>query len=102
MKFRQNITAIIKDKRGRILSIGKNSYLKSHPMQKKFAEAEGLPEKIYLHAELDAIIKCQHLNKAHSIHIFRFGKKNQPLLAAPCPICLSAIRKSKIKHIFHT
>ena len=40
-KSRQNITAVIYDKRGRVLSIGKNQYLKTHPLQAKHAHAVG-------------------------------------------------------------
>ena len=47
-----SLTAIIKDKRGNVLAIGKNSYTKTHPYQAKCAREVGLPEKIYLHAEL--------------------------------------------------
>jgi hypothetical protein len=33
MTKRQAITAIITDKKGRVLSIGQNSYSKTHPLQ---------------------------------------------------------------------
>jgi deoxycytidylate deaminase len=101
MSDTQDITAIIKDKRGNILSLGKNSYVKTHPYQAKCAKKVGLPEKIYLHAEIDAIIKCNDISKAHSIHIYRKGKSKW-LLAKPCPICLQAISQTSIKIIQHT
>jgi deoxycytidylate deaminase len=96
------LTALIKDKKGRILSIGKNRYLKTHPYQALCAAKVGLPEKIYLHAEIDAIIRCKDLSKAYSIHIFRYGSEGQPLLAKPCLVCQSAIESSGIKKVFHT
>jgi len=102
MKTRQNITAIIKDKRGRVLSIGKNQYDKSHPLQARLAERVGLKEKIYLHAEVDAIIKCRDLTRAHKIEIFRTNRQGKPMLASPCPICKSAIEAAGIKVVEHT
>ena len=42
---KHHVTAIIFDKRGRPLSIGQNSYIKTHPLQLKIAEKVGLPEK---------------------------------------------------------
>lgn len=99
---KQELTAIITDKRGRILSIGKNNYTKSHPLQAQYAEKVGEPYKIYLHAEIDAIIKCKDLDKAHKIEIFRVNKQGKYLKAAPCPICSEAISKTPIKEITHT
>lgn len=99
---RQEITAIIKDKKGRILSIGTNSYHKTHPMQAKCAHKVGMPERIYLHAEIDAIVRCNNISKAHSIHIFRKGKDRKFLLAKPCPVCQEAISMTPIKEIFFT
>jgi deoxycytidylate deaminase len=97
-----SLTAIIKDKRGNILAIGKNSYTKTHPYQAKCAKEVGLPEKIYLHAEIDAILRCSDLSKAHSIHIFRQGKSGKWLLAKPCPACQTAINRTPIKKVYHT
>ncbi len=102
MTARQQITAVIKDRKGRVLSIGQNSYVKTHPLQKKYAEVHGLIHKIFLHAEMSAIVRCKDLEKAHSIYITRFNKKGQAILAAPCPLCASAIEAAGIKKIFHT
>jgi tRNA(Arg) A34 adenosine deaminase TadA len=96
------LTAIIKNKKGKVLSIGKNRYLKTHPYQALCAAKVGLPEKIYLHAEIDSIIRCRDLSKAYSIHIFRYGSEGQPLLAKPCLVCSTAIAASGIKKIYHT
>lgn len=98
----QNITAIIYDKKGRILSIGKNSYVKTHPMQAAYASKAGLPEKQFLHAELAAIIKCKDLSKAHSILVTRVNKSGNFANAKPCPICNLAIKEADIKNISWT
>jgi len=96
---KHNISAIIKDRKGRVLSIAKNSYTKTHPLQALHANAVKLPHKVFLHAEVHAIVKCNDLSKAHSITIIRLNHKGEPLLAKPCPICMSAIRATNIKVI---
>jgi tRNA(Arg) A34 adenosine deaminase TadA len=98
----QNITAIIYDRRGKVLSIGKNSYVKTHPYQAKMANKCGLPEKQYLHAEISAIIKCRDLKKAFRILVTRLNKHGEPALAKPCPVCQSAIIASGIRNVEHT
>ena len=101
-RVKQDLTAIIYDKRGRVLSIGKNSYIKTHPRMLDYSKAVGLPDKMFLHAEVDAIIKCRDLGKAHKISVYRFNKTGDTLLAKPCPVCQSAIEKAGIKLIEHT
>lgn len=102
MKKRFDLTAIIYDKKGRVLSIGKNSYCKTHPLQKKHADEVGLPEKIYLHAEIHAIVRCRNLERAHKIVIMRMDADGNPKNAKPCPVCQSAIEAAGIKNIVHT
>jgi tRNA(Arg) A34 adenosine deaminase TadA len=102
MSDHQSITAIIRTKKGRVLSIGKNSYIKTHTLQAHYANLVGLPEKQYLHAEIAALVKCRDLSIAHSITVYRYGKDNKPLLAKPCPICQEAIKLSGIKKVHHT
>jgi tRNA(Arg) A34 adenosine deaminase TadA len=97
-----SITAIIYDKRGNVLSVGKNSYVKTHPLQKQYAERAGEPHKIFLHAEIDAINKCRDLTKAHKLVVFRYKEDGSPADASPCKICQQAIKKSMIKYVEHT
>ena len=99
MSTKQEITAIIYDRKGRVLSVGKNSYVKTHPLQAKHAEKVGLPDKQSLHAEIHAITKCRDLSKAHRIVVTRYDKKGQPLLAQPCPVCQSALESVGIEVI---
>jgi deoxycytidylate deaminase len=102
MKKKFSVTAIIYDKRGRVLSIGKNSYVKTHPLQAEYARATGEPHKVFLHAETAAIIKCQYLSKAEKIVIFRHTEDGSPANAKPCKICSHAIKLAGIKIIEHT
>jgi len=99
---KHHVSAVIYDKRGRVLSVGFNSYIKTHPMQAKFAKKCGLSEKQYLHAEIHAITRCPELKNAYKIFVSRWGKHGEPLLAKPCPICKSAIEAAGIKIIEHT
>lgn len=96
---KQNITAIIFDRKGKVLSIGQNSYVKTHTLQAHHAKKVGLPDKQFLHAEVHAITRCKDLSKAHKIFVARYGKKGQPLLAKPCPVCQSALEQAGIKVI---
>lgn len=102
MTKKQNIKAVIYDKRGRVLSVGVNSYVKTHPLMASTGRKVGRPEKSYIHAELDSILKCRNLDKAHRIFVSRIGADGSYQLAKPCPICASLIEKAGIKIIEHT
>ena len=97
MTAKQAITAVIYDKRGRVLSVGQNSYTKTHPKQARLAARVGLHEKEYIHAEVSALIRCKNLSKAYRIVVTRINKKNKFANAKPCPICALAIREAGIK-----
>jgi tRNA(Arg) A34 adenosine deaminase TadA len=99
---RQVMTALIYDKRGRVLSIGQNSYVKTHPMQARLAMQAGEGYKIFLHAEIHAITRCRDLSKAHRISVFRYDRQGKPALAKPCEICASAIKQAGIRLVEHT
>lgn len=102
MSKKYSITALIYDKRGQVLSVGKNSYVKTHPLQAQYARRAGEPHKVFLHAEVDAIVKCRDLTRAHKIVIFRFKEDGSPAVAKPCCVCAEAIAKTPIKIIEHT
>lgn len=102
MTSRQQITAIIYDRRGRVLSIGQNSYVKTHPLQAHHAQKVGLGDKIFLHAEIAAIARCPDLSRAHRILVTRYDSQGRPALAKPCPVCASAIAATQIQRVEHT
>lgn len=101
MKTRYSIRAFCFDKRGRLLSVGKNSYTKTHPIQKYFAQKVGKPECEFLHAEIDAILKAKG-KQIHKLVIERFSRKGERLNASPCPICEEAIRAYGIINVEHS
>lgn len=99
---KQALTAIIYDKKGKVLSIGYNSYIKTHPLQARHAAAVGQPLRQFLHAEIHAITRCRALDRAYKISISRWNRVGQPLPAHPCPVCMSAIKAAGIEIIEHT
>ena len=100
---KHDIKAVIYDKRGRILSIGENSYVKTHPIQASSAKKCKLDDKVFLHAEIAAIIKCKDISEAHSIFVSRAVRSGGFGNAKPCPICMHAINTlTPIKVINHT
>jgi len=102
MNKKHQVTAIIRDRRNQILSVGQNSYIKTHPLQAMYATKMDQPQKIYLHAEIHAITRCKDLSLAYKIEIFRYKEDGTPGLAKPCKICQEALRKTNIKIIEHT
>ena len=102
MTTKHALTAVIYDKRGRVISVGQNSYVKTHPLQAKYAAEVGMPDKQFLHAEIHAIIRCKDLTKAHKIFVSRWDKHGRPMLAKPCPVCMSAIKAAGINLVEHT
>lgn len=102
MNQKQNITAILYDKKGKILSIGRNSYHKTHPLQARSAQAVGEDYKIFLHAEIDALVKAKNWEKAYKLVITRFRKDGTPALAKPCKVCQHAINLAGIQLVEHT
>lgn len=98
---RPSLTAIIYDRKGNILSIGKNSYVKTHPLQAAYARKVGCPDRIYLHAEIAALIRARS-NKPYRIVVFRYGAGGEPRNARPCVICQRAIKDFGIKVVEYT
>jgi len=97
-----NLVAIITDKKGKILSTGKNSYTKTHPKMALWSKKYGNPYRIYLHAECHAILKLKENDDPYVIYVARTGKNGEPLNSKPCKICMNVIKKVGIKEIFYT
>lgn len=89
------------DKRGRLLSSGTNFPKKTHPEQARRAAQMGQDYKVFLHAEISALVKIRD-GIPYKITVERYGKRGQPLNARPCPICELAIKEAGIKRIEYT
>lgn len=98
----QNITAFAYDRKGRLLSIGRNSYIKTHPLQAKAAKEVGEDYKIYLHAEVAALVKIKNWQKIDKLVVTRYNKNGEPMLAKPCRVCQRLINIAGINTVEHT
>jgi len=98
---RKPVGAVLYRKRREIASAVNNDD-KTHPMQASWAERVGLREKIYLHAEMAALIKARE--EADTIVVVRLGGHDGKSLrnAKPCPICEPALRYAGIKHVYYS
>lgn len=97
---RHKVIAFCLDKQFRILSFGENSFEKTHPKQKLAAHKVGNDHRIYLHAEMQAILRAR--SDIYAIYIARFDKNGSPKLAKPCPMCELAILEAGIKKVMYT
>ena len=101
MSRRQHLTAIAYDKKGKIISIGNNSYVRTHTVQAKYAAKAGKPGAVFLHAEIDALIKARG-KPIHRIFVSRVSISGEYVLAKPCKICQMALAEYGVKIVEHT
>lgn len=81
--------------------MAQNSYTKTHPLMARAAAKAGEPHRVFLHAEVAALLKCDW-SKAYSLHVYRFNNEGKPLNAKPCKCCQEVIRMAGIKLVEHT
>lgn len=96
-KKRFSIKATVYDKKGRVLTVGENSYDKTHPLQAKYAVQTNLFDKIFLHAEISALSKLKKYHKPYRIVVERYKDDGSPAIAQPCPVCKAAIEAFNIE-----
>ena len=92
---KQNLVALVFEK-GRIIAVGKNSYTKTHPLQERLAKKVGVGARLYLHAEVAALIKAR--GRGDTMVVLRRNKHGLGI-AKPCSICQEALRLSNLKVI---
>lgn len=98
----QRLAAICVDRKGRVLGKGTNSYTRSHPLQKHFTMLVGQPEKkVYLHAELQAILKCKD-KQIHTLYVARALKDGTISLAKPCKACAQMLKSFGVQKVVYT
>lgn len=93
------ITARIYDKRGRLLTRAQNNYTHSHPLQASFARKAGQPARIYLHAEIAALVKLRKHDRPWRMEVERIRKDGTKGSAHPCPVCMAAINHWGIEEL---
>ena len=98
------VAAIITDRQGKVLSIGQNSYEKTHPTQAMWAQLVERSEKVYLHAEMESIIKNKNSHRGVFMYVARVRVKDGRMgLAKPCKTCTVAILKgSNVERVYYT
>lgn len=101
MNTKHILSAQCYNKNGKLLSSATNSYTKTHPLMAHFANKVGMPCKIYLHAEVAALLKAKD-NKVYSLHVVRRTKAGTLRNAKPCAICMEAIRAFGVDKVFYS
>lgn len=101
MKKRFLIKATCYDKRGRLISVGYNSYTRTHPTQAHFAKHAGQHERQFLHAEIHSLLKAGD-KKVYKISVERYDCDGNPVNAEPCPVCKLAIKAWGVKYTEYT
>lgn len=103
-KKKQFVYARVVTRSGCTLSVGVNSYVKTKPLQAKWAKKCNLPLKQHVHAEVAAIAKLtpEQRKKAYAIYVYRFDRQGRPAYAKPCKICQAVIRDVGIKRVYYT
>ena len=99
---KHNVVATLYDRKGNVLARAQNNYRRSHPIQATFAKIGGMPERIYLHAEIAALIKLPKNVKPYRIHVERYTRDDRPALAKPCPVCEAALKHWGCKVVSYT
>jgi len=87
--------------RDRMLAIGTAKY-KTHPIMTRFATN---PEQVYLHAEVDAIIRAANrysvdVVRDSDLYVLRLTKGGAVALSKPCEVCQRAIDAFGIKQVY--
>ena len=93
-KKRYQILAKCYDSKNHLLSSAQNNYSKTHPVQAHFAHLANQSARIYLHAEILAILRAGD-KKIHTITIQNLNGT----LSNPCPVCMKAIQAYGIKRV---
>jgi deoxycytidylate deaminase len=85
-------------KKGKIVSIGKNSN-KSHPINQKYGYFKGSG----LHAEACAIIKSGKIDHTnHTLVTFRIDRNDKVAMGRPCKNCQKLLKDVAFKQIFYS
>lgn len=91
---------ILFDKRGRVLTKTFQNEFKTHPTQTKFAKIAKEPFKIFLHAEINALVKCK--KQPYGMFICRVDSDGNLVNSKPCPICQLAIDSKGLQICYFT
>lgn len=99
-KRRHEIIARAYNRKGHLLSIGKNSYVRTHPLQANYGKRTGRPKAIFLHAEVAALLKARE--PVYRMEIIRLNAKGESVLAKPCDACALALKEFNVQEIVYS
>jgi tRNA(Arg) A34 adenosine deaminase TadA len=96
---KKKVGAVLLNK-SKVVVSATNLETKSHPIQARFAERVGLHQKIYLHAEISALVKCRE--ECDTIIVARVNPQEKLRNSRPCPICELALKEAGITKIHYS
>ena len=73
---------------------------RTHPIQAEYAWRAGYPNKLWLHAEIRALIQANE--EADTAFVARVNRRGETRNAKPCSVCMSALLDTEIKHLYFT
>ena len=94
------VGAVCLNKHGNIISKGYNSYVKTHPEQKRFAKKSGKDFSCFLHAEIASLVRARE--PVDSVMVMRVIQNGDIKMSRPCKICEMAMREAKVRQIWYT
>ena len=83
----------------RPVAIGYNSYTRTHPVQWAYARRAGRGNRIYIHAEIDAVLRS---GGADTLVVIRLNKHNNLVNSKPCPICRLFLEQNGVRKLYHS
>lgn len=96
VNFRSRIGAVLVH-RNKIVSVGRNYPLKTHPILRKYDKHKTL------HAEIDCMIGLDRsLSVGSTIYTYREDRNGNLKKSKPCLMCMSIMRELGIKKVFYT
>lgn len=87
------------DKKGRIISEGRNSYLKTHTIMHRASRKLGL-EKDFIHAEMYCLVMAR--KAGYKLYVARVDAEGNPANSEPCLVCKSLIDSAGVKVVEYT
>lgn len=103
MKTRYSISASTFDKKGNLIAQGTNCYKKTSPFQKKFAIMVQKPDRIFWHAECNAMQRSLRTNKVvDRIVVIRYDASGALALAKPCDMCMTMLKHYNVRKVIYS
>lgn len=93
---------VILDDQRKIIAQGMNRPTKTHPLQAKYAMKVNKHQRIFLHAEIDALIRSiKSSTQPETLIVVRMRRDGVPGTSKPCVVCREAIRQTMIRQVVY-